>query len=128
MIVLVIGSALRSMGFDQEAAGLVFLEEARTAPRYRLYSLEEKWAALVPTEEGGVSVAGELVEVSDERWPEIVATEPPGIVPGPVELDDGREVTAALGDPEHMERHAVEITEFGSFGAYLESRRGGSTG
>ena len=113
MIVLVIGSALRSTGFDQEAAGLTFLEEARTAPRYRLYSLEERWAALVPTEEGGVSVAGELVEVSDERWPEIVASEPPGIVPGPIELEDGREVTAALGDPEHMERHAVEITGFG---------------
>ena len=62
MIVLVIGSALRSMGFDQAAAGLTFIEEARTAPRYRLYSLEERWAALVPVEEGGVSVAGELVE------------------------------------------------------------------
>ena len=121
MIVLVIGSALRSMGFDQQAAGLTFLEEARTAPNYRLYSLEERWAALVPASEGGVSVAGELVEVSQERWPEILASEPPGIVPGPIELADGREVTAALGEPEHMARHAVEITEFGSFAAYLES-------
>lgn len=124
MIVLVIGSALRSQGFDQEAAGLRFIEEARTAPRYRLYSLEERWAALVPVEKGGVSVEGELVEVSDERWPEIVASEPPGIVPGPIELDDGREVTAALGDPVHMERHAVEITEHGSFAAYLASLPG----
>lgn len=124
MIVLVIGSALRSQGFDQEAAGLRFIEEARTAPRYRLYSLEERWAALVPVEKGGVSVEGELVEVSDERWLEIVASEPPGIVPGPIELDDGREVTAALGDPVHMERHAVEITEHGSFAAYLASLPG----
>lgn len=111
------------MGFDQEAAGLTFVEEARTAPKYRLYSLEEKWAALVPTDDGGVSVAGELAEISDERWDEIVATEPSGIVPGPIELDDGREVMAALGDPEHMGRHAVEITELGSFAAYLESLR-----
>ena len=112
------------MGFDQEAAGLTFIEEARTASKYRLYSLEERWAALVPAESGGVSVAGELVEVSDERWPEIVASEPPGIVPGPIELADGREVTAALGDPEAMAQRAVEITEFGSFAAYLESRSG----
>ena len=110
------------MGFDQEAAGLTFVAEARTAPKYRLYSLDERWAALVPTDNGGVSVAGELVEVSDERWPELVASEPPGIVPGPIELDDGREVTAALGDPEMMAREAVEITEFGSFAAYLASR------
>ena len=121
MIVLVIGSALRSLGVDQEAMGLTFLEEASTAPKYRLYSLDERWAALVPVDSGGVSVAGELVEVSDERWPEIVASEPPGIVPGPIQLADGREVTAALGDPDHMERHAVEITEHGSFAAYLAS-------
>jgi gamma-glutamylcyclotransferase (GGCT)/AIG2-like uncharacterized protein YtfP len=122
VIVLVIGSALRSLGFDQEAVGLTFVEEARTAPKYRLYSLEERWAALVPTEDGGISVAGELVEVSEERWPEIVASEPPGIVPGPIELDDGREVTAALGDPDYMELAAVEISEFGSFQAYIASR------
>ncbi len=121
MIVLVIGSALRSLGVDQEAMGLTFLEEASTAPKYRLYSLDEQWAALVPVDSGGVSVAGELVEVSDQRWPEIVASEPPGIVTGPIELADGREVTAALGDPDHMEGHAVEITEHGSFAAYLAS-------
>ena len=124
---MVIGSALRSMGFDQEAAGLTFIEEARTAPNYRLYSLDERWAALVPTDEGGVSVAGELVEVSDERWPEILASEPPGIVPGPIQLDDGREATAALGDPELMALEAVEITEFGSFAGYLESRSNDSS-
>lgn len=121
MIVLVIGSALRSLGVDQAAMGLTFLEEARTASKYRLYSLDERWAALVPVEEGGVSVAGELVEVSDERWPEIVASEPQGIVPGPIELSDGREVVAALGDPDYMERYAVEISAFGSFAAYLAS-------
>jgi len=122
MIVLVIGSALRSLGFDQESVGLTFLEETRTAPRYQLYSLEERWAALVPVEDGGISVAGELVEVSEERWPEIVASEPLGIVPGPIELDDGREVTAALGDPDYMKFAAIEISEFGSFQAYISSR------
>ena len=121
MLVLVIGSGLRAIGFDQEGAGLTFLEDARTAPLYRLYCLEERWAALVPSGEGGVSVMGELVEVSNERWLEIVATEPPGIIPGPIELDDGRVVTAALGDPKQMARNAVEITEFGGFAAYLES-------
>tara|TARA_B100000686_G_C16609307_1_gene872931 strand:- start:718 stop:1092 length:375 start_codon:yes stop_codon:yes gene_type:complete len=122
MRILVIGSALRSQGFDQGAAGLTFIEEAKTAPKYRLYSLEDQWAALVSVEHGGVSVAGEIVEVPDERWPEILASEPPGVVPGPIELDDGREVIAALGDFEYMENHAVEITQFGSFAAYLASQ------
>ena len=120
MLVLVIGSALRSRGVDQEALGLTFAEVAQTAPKYRLYSLEERWAALVEDAERGVSVAGELVEVDEARWPEIVATEPPGITPGPVELSDGRVVTAAFGDPRLVETHGVEITEFGGFAAFLD--------
>jgi gamma-glutamylaminecyclotransferase len=123
MLVLVIGSALREVCGDQAALGLEFVEEARTAPRYRLFSLEDRWAALVPTDEGGISVPGELVELPEQRWAEILATEPPGIAPGPVELDDGRMVTAALGDPGYLEEHGRDITEHGGFAAYLRSRR-----
>jgi len=122
VLVFVIGSALRSRGVDQAALGLRFVRETTTAPRYRLYSLEERWAALVEDEQAGVAVAGELVEIDDARWPEIVASEPPGITPGPVQLLDGAMVTAALGDPVHLVQHAVEITEFGGFAAYLDSR------
>jgi gamma-glutamylaminecyclotransferase len=123
MLVLVIGSALREVCGDQAALGLEFVAEARTAPRYRLYSLEDRWAALVPVDEGGISVPGELVELPETRWEEILATEPPGITPGPVELADGRMVTAALGDPGYLEEHGRDITEHGGFAAYLRSTR-----
>jgi hypothetical protein len=123
MLVLVIGSALREVCGDQAALGLEFVAEARTAPRYRLYSLEDRWAALVPAEEGGISVPGELVELPEGRWEEILATEPPGITPGPVELEDGRMVTAALGDPAYLDEHGLEITEHGGFAAYLRATR-----
>jgi gamma-glutamylaminecyclotransferase len=123
MLVLVIGSALREVCGDQAALGLEFVAEARTAPRYRLYSLEDRWAALVPVDEGGISVPGELVELPEQRWAEILATEPPGITPGPVELDDGRMVTAALGDPGYLEEHGRDITAHGGFAAYLRSTR-----
>ena len=123
MIALVIGSALRSVSNAQAEHGLRFLEEARTAPRYRLYSLEDRWAALVPDDERGIAVPGELVEVADELWDSIVATEPPGIVPGPVELEDGRMVTAALGDEAYLDRHGKDITSYGGFAAYLAATR-----
>ena len=123
MIVLVIGSALREVSDVQERLGMTFLEAASTAPKYRLYSLEARWAALVEDHEAGTSVAGELVEIPDELWGEVVASEPPGITPGPVELADGRTVLAALGDQAHLREHGVEITEFGSFLAYLRARR-----
>jgi hypothetical protein len=118
---LVIGSALREVCGDQAALGLRFVEEARTAPRYRLFALADRYAALVPAEDGGISVPGELVELDDERWPEILATEPEGIDPGPVELEDGSVVTAALGDEAYLSEHGVEITEHGGFAAYLRA-------
>jgi gamma-glutamylaminecyclotransferase len=122
MLVLVTGSALREISGDQARFGMTFIEEARTAPKYRLYALEGRWAALLEVESGGIAVEGELVEIADDRWAEVAASEPPGIEPGPVELEDGRLVTAALGDPEHLRVHGEDITELGSFPAYVRSR------
>ena len=123
MRILVIGSALREVCGDQAALGLTFIEEARTAPRYRLYNVDDRFAALVEDAEAGVSVAGELVEVANERFAELLASEPPGVVQAPVELADGRIVSCAFGDPDQMAAHAREITGFGDFAAYLRARR-----
>jgi hypothetical protein len=119
---LAIGSALRDVCEDQAALGLTFVEEAWTAPRYRLYSVDDSHAALVEDAEHGVSVRGELVDIPDDRWEEILASEPPGITQKPVELLDGRLVTTAFGDPEQMAARGREITAFGDFAAYLRSR------
>jgi hypothetical protein len=123
MLVLVIGSALREISGDQTRFGMTYIAGARTAPKYRLYALEERWAALVEEAESGSSVEGELVHIPDDRWAEVAASEPRGIAPGPVELEDGRLVTAALGDPEYLRDHGEDITEFGSFPSYLRSRK-----
>ena len=117
-----IGSALREVCEDQAALGLTFIEEAWTAPRYRLYSVDDSHAALVEDAEQGVSVRGELVDIPDDRWEEILASEPPGITQKPVELLDGRLVTSAVGDAEQMAARGREITAFGDFAAYLRSR------
>src|SRR5262249_28654267 len=128
MRILAIGSALRDVCGDQAALGLTFVEEARTAPKYRLYSIGDTHAALVEDAEHGISVPGEIVEVPDDRWEEILASEPPGVRQAPVELLDGRVVTAAVGDPRQMDPRASEITEYGGFAAYLRARRSASRG
>jgi hypothetical protein len=107
---------------DQAALGLTLVEEARTGPRYRLYSIDVTHAALVEDAEHGISVPGEIVEIPDDRWEEILASEPPGVTQAPVELLDGRVLTAAFGDPEQMDARAREITEYGGFAAYLRAR------
>lgn len=122
MRVLVIGSALREICGDQAALGLTFLEEVRTAPRYRVYALDDRYAALVEDTERGIAVAGELVDVADDRWEELLATEPPGITQQRVELEDGRVVSAAFADLPALRGQVVDITEHGGFAAYIRSR------
>ena len=119
-VILVIGSGLRP-GVVEEL-GLHRLGEARTTPRYRLFSLEERWAALVPAAEDGVAVEGLLCEVDEERWAALLASEPPGLTQEPVELEDGRAgVTAAFADASAQAR-AIDISSHGGFLAYLTSR------
>ena len=122
MRILVIGSALRELGVDQAALGLTFLEETRTAPRYRLFAIDDRFAALVEVDEGGISVPGELVEVPDELLEAILASEPEGVTQAPVELVDGRVVNAATGDPAVLARTGRDITAYGGFAAYVRSR------
>lgn len=124
MLIVVLGSALRAVCGDQAALGLTFLEEVRTAPRYRLYALHGSHAALVEVAEGGSSVAGELAELPDDRVEEILASEPPGVTQGPVELADGRVVSGAVGDLAVIGDHAVDITAWGGFAAYWREQQG----
>ena len=119
-VVLAIGSAL--VGDETERHGLRPLGDARTAPRYRLLTLEDRWAALVPDEEAGISVPGRLFEVTDEQWAALVAAEPPGLTQEPVDLEDGRGgVTSAFADASAQAR-ATDITSYGGFVAYLAAR------
>jgi gamma-glutamylcyclotransferase (GGCT)/AIG2-like uncharacterized protein YtfP len=70
--------------------GHPFLGAARTAPRYRFFSVRDEFPALWPVDEGGVSIEGELYEVPlavvrDSFMP----AEPPELELGVLELDDG---------------------------------------
>ena len=123
MLILVIGSALREVCGDPAALGLTFLEEVSTAPRYRLYAIGDRYAALVEVAEGGISVPGELAELPDELLDEILAGEPPGVTQGPAELADGRVVSCAFGDPAVLADKARDITAWGGFAAYWRAQQ-----
>jgi hypothetical protein len=102
-------------------AGLPFLGAARTAPRYRFYSVRDEFPALWPVDEGGVSVEGELydvpLEVIRDRF---IPAEPPELELGVVELADGgaalvvllREVAHDAGDG------LTDISAHGGWRAY----------
>jgi len=117
------GTVMRGQPAHANLAGATFLEDVRTAPVYRLWSIGDRHPAMARADEGGTSIEAELYEVPDDVWPRIRDTEPPGLYRGPVELSDGRRVEGMLGERSLVEApEAVEITQFGGWRAYLEDR------
>ena len=107
--------------------GLPFLGKARTAPRYRFFSVRDEFPGLWLVDEGGVSIEGELYEVPLEVIRErFIPAEPPELELGVLELEDGGSALVVL-----MRREAVEsgegltdISEHGGWRAYRASLAG----
>jgi hypothetical protein len=102
-----------------------FLGKATTAPRYRFYVYEDRFPALWPVAEGGVSVPGELVELPLESVrDEFLPVEPPELELGVVELADGSAALAVILCPDVHARGTglVDISDYGGWRAYLQER------
>jgi hypothetical protein len=123
MILFVAGSGLRVVCGDQSAIGLRFLREAYTLPCYRLYGVDDRFAAMVEVPEGGIAVLGELCELPDERLAGILAGEPKGVTLGPVRLGDGAIASGPIASAATLPEGARDISAFGGFGAYYLSAR-----
>lgn len=119
------GEGMRGGAVHHSIEGHPFLGAARTAPRYRFYSVRDAFPALWPVAEGGVSVEGELYDVPltvirDSFMP----SEPPELELGVVELADG---AAALVVLLRTAVHAggaglSDISAHGSWRAYRSGR------
>lgn len=117
------GTLMRGLELHGNLAGAEFLEEARTAPVYRIYSIDDRHPGMFEVAEGGISVPGEIYRMPDEVWRRVEAGEPPNLYCGPVRLDDGREVPGILYPRELAEDHHRDISEFGGWRAYMASKR-----
>jgi len=112
------GTLMRGLALHGNLAGAAFLGEARTEPRYRLYSIGDRHPGMFEVDSGGISVPGEVYEMSDEIWAKVEAGEPPGLYCGPVELDDGRILDGILYPREMAEGTHKDISEFGGWREY----------
>ena len=112
------GTLMRGLKLHGNLEGAEFLGEFTTAPRYRLYSIDDVHPGMFEVAEGGVAVAGEMYRMSDEIWARVEAGEPPGLYCGDVELSDGRVVNGILYPRELAEGRHKDISEFGDWRAY----------
>jgi allophanate hydrolase len=113
------GTFMRGEPGHGNLAGARYLEDVRTAARYRLFHVDGLWPALIPAEDG-VAIACELYDVAEEMLERLADVEPPGWRRGPLELIDGRRVEAFIADPV-LEARGVDVSDHGGWAAYCRS-------
>jgi gamma-glutamylcyclotransferase (GGCT)/AIG2-like uncharacterized protein YtfP len=90
-----------------------------TAPRYRFYSVGDRFPALDPVADGGVSVVGELYDMTYEQLRDVLLpAEPDGLELGVIELEDGSGCLAMVLRRDHTAADRRDISEAGSWRAY----------
>nr|MBF0682333.1 allophanate hydrolase [Pseudomonas sp.] len=121
----VVGAHLRGMPLNGElqACGARFLQETRSAANYRLFALH----GTVPPKPGlarsdeGAPVVLEVWEVPLANFGRFVAGVPAPLGIGSVTLESGEVVKGFICEG-HALQHATDITAFGGWRAYCNSR------
>ena len=121
--VFICGSALKGQPDHGNLQSAKFIRSAKTRALYRLHSAAEGWhPAIYQVEENGVSIPGEVYELTLEQYDYLVSTEPPNMYPGDVILDNGEVLTAMLYPRELVEKYGwLDISDLGGWAAYKSS-------
>lgn len=103
------------------AVGATFVRETKTEAAYRIWSINDRYPAMIRVREGGNAIAVEVWRVPVASLGTILLQEPPGLCIGKVRLIDGEVVLGVLGEPISCENQA-EITQYGGWRGYQKAR------
>ncbi len=121
--VFICGSALQGQPDHQNLQSATFVRQTKTQPLYRLHAAQNGWhPAIYQVETDGISIPGELYELTSEQYDYLVSTEPPHMYPAEVLLENGETATAMLYPKELVEQHKWEdISHHGGWVAYKKA-------
>jgi len=117
MFLAVNGSLMRGFELNQNMldAGAVFVREDRTAPFYRLWSINDRYPGMVRTREGNAeAIALEIWDINEVGLMRVLEQEPSGLALGRVLLEAGDDVLGILAEP-YIVEGMLEITSYGGF-------------
>ena len=114
------GEGMRGGSVHHSIAEHPFLGAAHTAPIYRFYSVGDRFPALWPVAEGGVSVVGELYDVPLTTLRErFIPAEPAELELSVIQLNDGSSAVAVvLRDAYRRSPELRDISDQGDWRAY----------
>lgn len=118
--VFICGSALRGQPDNHNLQSAEFLGVTKTAPNYRLHSVENGWhPGIYRTETAGVAIPGEIYALTPEQFGHLEDSEPPHMYPASVDLADGSQAIAFLYPEELIITHNwPDISTYGDWAAY----------
>jgi gamma-glutamylaminecyclotransferase len=114
---------MRGLSLHGNLKGATFVGAFRTAPLYRLYSIDDVHPGMFEVETGGVCVNGEIYDMSDAIWSQIEAGEPQGLYCGQIKLDDRQVVDGILYPRKLAENRHRDISEYGGWRAYVVANK-----
>ncbi|MDJ1182660.1 allophanate hydrolase-related protein [Roseofilum casamattae] len=116
------GSALQGQPDHQNLKGATLVRTAQSLSIYRLHSVDDIHPGIYAVAEGGISIPGEIYELSIEQYNNLMANEPPGLYEGKIELEDGSQVSAMFYPEELVVKYGWrDISEYGGWAAYKAS-------
>lgn len=115
------GTLMRGLELNHNLLELdaVFVEEALTAPLYRLWSINDQHPAMQRCAKGG-QISLEIWRIESSNIGELLSREPAGLSVGKILLADNREVLGILGES-YLCEGKQEITYFGGWREYQAS-------
>jgi adenine/guanine/hypoxanthine permease len=118
------GTLMRGEPLHDNLGSAVFCGVARTMPSYRLLSVRDLHPAMIPAAAGsGVSVTGELYDVSLPQLKQLLEGEPPGLGLGVVDLAEGAQSLGICWTAIEIPADATDISSHGGWREYLADRR-----
>lgn len=123
MVIVVCGAHMRGLPLEKQLRSLnaEFLRTDRTAPRYRLFALDNLRPGLVRTEDEGAAIEVEVWRMPLSHVGEFLSSIPSPLGLGRVELSDGTLTTGFLC--EHSATHGKpDISKHGGWRAWLTLR------
>ena len=123
LILAVNGTLMRGLELENnlKAVNAVFIKKSQTEKAYRLYTIDDKYPAMVK-DEGGSAIDVELYEISKEGMEEVLSKEPEGLTIQEITLIDGSKVQGVVG-LSFIIKDRKEITQYGGWRNYLASKK-----
>lgn len=118
--IFICGSALTGQPDHHNLQSAKSIGAAKTLPQYRLHAAADGWhPAIYEVSCDGISIPGEVYELTSEQYEHLLSTEPPNMYPGDIVLENGEILTAMLYPQELVEKYNwPDISHYGGWAAY----------